>query len=687
MKKIFQKHFFLLCLLGSLVLVSSCYDDTELQNRVDTLEETTVTGINQQLSILQSSIDVLQSRYDQIWQLLPALEESGQTQQVEIDDLKQQQAALLAQIEQLQQSVSELQAWAAEALQNYYTKEESAALLQEIQSHIDAVNTTLQEQITLLQESLSAISEQVAKLLATPEIIFDGTTDRAYSPGTTVTISYTLINADDSTMVECLSDAGWEATVTPATAQSGTITVATPAAGGRGKVIVLVGNAHTTIMRVLSFEEGTLQVVTDVTAVAAADTLLAIETHTNIDFRVAIPADAQSWIELSEGDTRATMRTEVITLSIKKNDTGAQRTAVISLVDLSDKELSSFSIVQEANTDELSDEERYTFIGVWPQSAIKPGGSLCGGELAKLVGKISGSTYFSGNHMGKAFQSDHRATDEEKAWLADYTAKPAEMDGFSRWMSRRVTLYPNGKPIPADCNQHAIGDCNTVSTLATMAYLYPRFIQSIITQVSDKEFQVKMFDPDGNRIVVGVDNKVLCTDDAYIAQMTGKASRITWSTILEKAIMKWFTVYRPSAQLGGFGAEGMTPLFTGDGRSFAVSPGKCTPQELQQFATISLQHGLIVNGGFNKQGLKLGSHETITYHGHSIFLANDPNALFAMRNPWGQEPDDHVMQIYDADHAPAGYDGTIPSTIDFRIISPGIASLYYDGPIQPYDIP
>ena len=337
--------------------------------------------------------------------------------------------------------------------------------------------------------------------------------------------------------------------------------------------------------------------------------------------------------------------------------------------------------------DVLSDEQLYTFVGTWPQSAKTPGAKLCDGELSKLMGKISGNTYYAQNHMGSAFQRDHRATDDEKAWLADYTAKPSTMDGFNRWGARRITLYPYGRPYPADCNQHSIGDCNTISTLATMAYLYPRFIQSIITQVSDKEFQVKMFDPDGNRIIVGVDNQILLTNDSYIAQVTGKSNRLTWATILEKAIMKWLTVYRPGAQLGGFGAEGMTPLFTGDGRSFAISPGRCTAAELQQFVTVCINHGLIVNGGFNKQGLKLGNRETITAHGHSFVLANDPEALFAVRNPWGGDPDDHVFQVYDADHAPSGFDGTVPSTIDLRIISPGIASLYYDGPATPNVVP
>lgn len=328
-----------------------------------------------------------------------------------------------------------------------------------------------------------------------------------------------------------------------------------------------------------------------------------------------------------------------------------------------------------------NDEDRYEYIGTWPQSAISPSrNSFCGGELSKLTSKFSGNSYYSGNHMGQAFERDNQnPTLEQIKWLQDYKARPASMDGFSKWTARSVKLYPFGKPLPADCNQHSIGDCNTVSTLADMAYLYPDFIMSLIEQVNAQNFRVKMFDPKGNRIVVCVDNYFLADGNGNVVQMTGKNNTITWSAILEKAIMKWFTVYRPSAQLGGFGAEGMTPLFTGDGRSVAVSPGKCSAKELQQIVTTCLRHGLIVNGGFNKGGLKLDKHETITGHGHSFLLPNKEGALFAIRNPWGQGSDDHVMQCMD--------DGIVPPTIDLRIISPGIASVYYPGEIKPYEIP
>ena len=338
---------------------------------------------------------------------------------------------------------------------------------------------------------------------------------------------------------------------------------------------------------------------------------------------------------------------------------------------------SNASLTQMEDATEVGDEALYKFKGDKAQSALYYSSNFCNRELADLQKYMTSSSFYSNTfHMGKHYRNCHKATEEEKAWLADANALPKEVEGFTRWTAKVVKLYPYGKPVPADCNQHSIGDCNTISTLADMAYLYPRFIQSIITQESTKKFVVKMFDPDGNRIEVAVNNKILCDNNGNVAQVTGKKGVITWCTILEKAIAKWLYVYKPDTGLGGFGAEGMTPMFTGDGRSFAVTPGSVSAKNLARFVNTCLSHGLIVNGGFNKGGLPLDKHETITAHGHSFFLANDEDALFAIRNPWGSGSDDHVMQCKD--------DGVVPPTIDLRIISPGIAALYFDTPLLPY---
>ena len=337
------------------------------------------------------------------------------------------------------------------------------------------------------------------------------------------------------------------------------------------------------------------------------------------------------------------------------------------------------TLKQMQDATEVGDEELYKFRGDKAQSALYYSSNFVNRELIDIQKYMSSSSYSSSSHMGKHFTNCHKATAEELEWLADPNKLPAEVEGFKKWSAKRVVLYPFGKPMPADCNQHSIGDCNTISTLADMAYLYPRFIQSIIRQEGTMKFYVKMFDPDGNRIEVAVNNKILCDSNGNVVQVTGKKSVITWCTILEKAIAKWLYVYKPDTGLGGFGAEGMTPMFTGDGRSFAISPGTVSATNLARFVNTCLRHGLIVNGGFNKGNLPLGNHETITAHGHSFLLANDDDALFAIRNPWGQGSDDHVMQCMD--------DGVVPPTIDLRIISPGIAALYFDTPLEPYTPP
>ena len=225
-----------------------------------------------------------------------------------------------------------------------------------IASEIATVNARIDEQVARLDgridavdERVKALEDKVDELLKKLDITFDVDGSVAYSPGTTVEVNYTLANADATTTVECIADAGWKATVTPTTSTKGKISVVTPSAGGEGKVLVFASRDDRTAMKVLRFEQGTLTVMSDVTAVEAEGDELTVEAQTNVDFRVVIPVEAQSWIELIGIDTRATMRTDVITLSIKLNATNKSRSAVIILVDTQDKELSSFTVFQRAD--------------------------------------------------------------------------------------------------------------------------------------------------------------------------------------------------------------------------------------------------------------------------------------------------------------------------------------------------
>jgi hypothetical protein len=73
--------------------------------------------------------------------------------------------------------------------------------------------------------------------------------------------------------------------------------------------------------------------------------------------------------------------------------------------------------------------------------------------------------------------------------------------------------------------------------------------------------------------------------------------------------------------------------------------------------------------------------QTVSAHAYSFMHSYDPEALFAMRNPWGYAPggnnkDDGLLRIYD--------DGVIPQLIDIRIIYPGAAAAYAVDNLQPY---
>lgn len=301
---------------------------------------------------------------------------------------------------------------------------------------------------------------------------------------------------------------------------------------------------------------------------------------------------------------------------------------------------------------------------------------FCEGEVDDLLSTFKDFSDSPETPMGMHFRGLKAATVEQKAWLENAKAEPDPLRKDAYWEQHDISLYPNKIPIPADVNQSALGDCNVLSLLAEMAYLYPRFITSIIKQESPYSFRVRMFSPSGKRIMVKVSNLCLTDRKGNIIQCKGKGNTPTWSTILEKAIMKWLMVYKPGTSVEGFGAELMTPLFTGDGRSFSIHPGALTASQLQRLVLTCLRHGLLVNGGFLRSDVPLDQHTTISMHGHTFMMPQRPDALFAVRNPWGHGKDDHVMNVTD--------DGIVPSLIDLRVISPGIALKYHKGTPKPY---
>lgn len=311
-------------------------------------------------------------------------------------------------------------------------------------------------------------------------------------------------------------------------------------------------------------------------------------------------------------------------------------------------------------------------------------------DAAKIIstygsGRSNNANNPMGNHIANRAK---RATADQKAWLEDPTQNPAKMCGFTKWTAKTVTLYPYSTPKPADVNQHSIGDCCFCAVLASFAYHAPNFIKDIIKQESSTVFAVKMYDPYGDPITVKVDNKILCTDGGGIAQMTGKNDKITWSTILEKAMFKWEAVYKCNStngdDIGGIGTENASPQFTGNGNSFAIDRKKLFNSEMKKVVEWCVENGHVGIGGFGVGDLQCGTERSVTGHAFTLMLTSYPDKyLWTMRNPWGQSSTgtkvDGQLEIPDT--------RSIVKTIDFRIVEPGAMAAFLREDRGPYTPP
>ncbi|MBQ8442796.1 MAG: fimbrillin family protein [Bacteroides sp.] len=306
-------------------------------------------------------------------------------------------------------------------------------------------------------------------------------------------------------------------------------------------------------------------------------------------------------------------------------------------------------------------------------------------DLTTFAELIARGTSFTKNEttpMGNHYADKHVTTDTDRAWLADAKNEPDLLGSASGYTLRpyTVNLYPYEHPVPADVNQLGIGDCSALAVFAEMAYLFPDFIESIITDHGDGTFTVAMFDPQGKPVNVTVQSTFL-GDDNGIGATRGKDGKPNWATVMEKAIMKWNKIYQVNPDISGIGSEHVAPLFTGEGNSFAISPNSLLAEQLDQAVDLALNERMIVIGGFNKGDLSVNGPKTVTAHAFSFMLSNDPTAMFAMRNPWGNSPggkngDDGILNIVN--------DDIVPPTIDLRIIYPGIAADYAKETLSPY---
>lgn len=179
-------------------------------------------------------------------------------------------------------------------------------------------------------------------------VINVNTTDVIASPGETVNVSYTVSAADDQTVVDAFGTKGFEVEISATSTSRGKAIVSVPDPITNGKVyLIAVKGDGSTAARILSFEEGQFSV--DETAFAvkvpASGGTVQVPVTTNMEY-MAMVDPAFGWITLLE--TRA-VRTETLSFIVEANTTEEEREGkVIIMNDLYGR--MEYTIVQEGKS-------------------------------------------------------------------------------------------------------------------------------------------------------------------------------------------------------------------------------------------------------------------------------------------------------------------------------------------------
>lgn len=316
-------------------------------------------------------------------------------------------------------------------------------------------------------------------------------------------------------------------------------------------------------------------------------------------------------------------------------------------------------------------------------------------DIDHLIAKAKNFTKVDNTPMGLSFTSlKYLATQEQLEWLANPTENPdmsvlGYPDKNYVWREpQKFVMYPYGTPIPADNNQSSIGDCCLIAFMATLSYCAPDFIKEIVKE-TPQGYEVKMYDPKGVAITVGVNRELPhnAPGNNTLPGCKSKENTACWSSVMEKATMKYLQIFPYCKTLRGIPTDIAAAIFTGDGEGFWFWPdSKLTGAEYKKVVSVLLKKGYGVLGGFQKGDIKVDDvTKSLTGHAYSFFFPQKSDALFCMRNPWGScygatngagADRDGLMHVYD--------DGSIPPILDVRIVSLGAAREYLVKQFAPY---
>ena len=183
---------------------------------------------------------------------------------------------------------------------------------------------------------------------ASLDITFDVSDLVVMHPNTTREIAYTVQSVTTNVVVEVTSSADIKAKVisSDASGKSGVIKITTSAVVDEySKVIVFVGNGEKVVMKSIAFEQSGLEISNDATQnIAAAGGNIALNFLSNMEWQVAIPTEAQSWISFAPS-TRA-MTAYSVSLAVLPNTSLYERSADVKVVTLDGKLSVTYTISQ-----------------------------------------------------------------------------------------------------------------------------------------------------------------------------------------------------------------------------------------------------------------------------------------------------------------------------------------------------
>lgn len=181
-------------------------------------------------------------------------------------------------------------------------------------------------------------------------ISFDASDLVVMAPNSTREIGYSVQSVTESVTVEVTSSSDLRAKVVPASTdgKSGKIEIKSSSIVDEySKVIVFVSNGEKVIMKSIGFEQAGITISNGAEqTIGAEGGSVNLNFASNIDWKVAIPAEAQSWVQLAP--QRSAMTEYSVALSVAPNTTLGERSATVQVMTKDGSLAVDYTITQSA---------------------------------------------------------------------------------------------------------------------------------------------------------------------------------------------------------------------------------------------------------------------------------------------------------------------------------------------------